>query len=67
MEAISNEGAIFDAELVSSSRLFQEEIAHQREHLALLAEQRKLDRGLVERLSRQSQPARFAAIVESRR
>jgi uncharacterized protein YjaG (DUF416 family) len=50
VDATEGEGAIFDAELVTSSRLFREEIAHQREHLAMLAEHRELDRGLVERL-----------------
>jgi hypothetical protein len=66
VDATEGEGSVFDAERVTSSRVFQNELSQQREDLSTLAEHRRLDRGLVERLRGHSHEAGFAAITHHR-
>jgi len=67
VDATEGEGSVFDAELVTSGRFFQDELAHQREDLATLAEHRALDRTVVEQLRERSRAKGFAAVVATQR
>jgi uncharacterized protein len=65
VDATEGEGSVFDAGLIESSRLFQDEIFHQREDLETLAEHPELNDGLIQQLRTRSQARGFAAIVTS--
>jgi len=63
VDATEGEGSVFDADVITSSRLFQAEILHQRQDLETLAEHPELSTGLLERLRGQSQAAGFASFA----
>jgi uncharacterized protein YjaG (DUF416 family) len=65
VDATEGEGALYDAELVASSPIYQNELACQRVDLSTLADAPRLDRGVVERLREQSRAAGFGAILSS--
>lgn len=67
VDATEGQGAVFDPDLITSSRLFRDEIACEQVDLATLAEHRELDAGLVERLRERSSRAELASIARSRR
>jgi uncharacterized protein YjaG (DUF416 family) len=63
VDATEGEGSVFNADLVVSSRLFQDEIFHERQDLDMLAEHCELDKGAIEQLRRRAQAAGFGAIT----
>jgi uncharacterized protein YjaG (DUF416 family) len=67
VDATQGEGSVFDAELVTSSRLYKDEIGHQLEDVATLAEHRVLESNVVEQLRQRSRTTGFAAIVPTAR
>jgi uncharacterized protein YjaG (DUF416 family) len=62
VDASEGEGSVYDADVVTSSRFYQDELAHQREDLMILAGQPQLEAGLIVLLRKRSGAAGFASI-----
>jgi hypothetical protein len=62
VDATEGHGALFDGDLLTSSRIYQDELACQREDLSALGEVGSLEPSFVERLRQRAQAAGFASI-----
>jgi hypothetical protein len=62
VDAAEGHGALFDAELITSSRIYQNELACQRGDITTLSDLRTLEPSSLERLRQRGQAAGFASL-----